>query len=162
MVMNMRIGQSTDIHRLVKGRDLVLGGVRIPYELGLLGHSDADVLLHAIIEALIGAMGLGDIGTHFPDNDERYKDISSLLLLERTAEMLKENGYRVVNVDSLVIIQQPKLKDYIPEMRRNIAAVLQCEENRINVKATTAEHLGFIGNGEGVRAQAVVLIDEVK
>lgn len=162
MVMNMRIGQSTDIHRLVKGRDLVLGGVRIPYELGLLGHSDADVLLHAIIEALIGAMGLGDIGTHFPDNDERYKDISSLLLLEKTAGMLKENGYQVVNIDSLVIIQQPKLKDYIPEMRRNIAAVLQCDENRINVKATTAEHLGFIGKGEGAMAQAVVLIDEVK
>ena len=161
MVMNMRIGQSTDIHRLVKGRDLILGGVKVPYELGLLGHSDADVLLHAIIEALIGAMGLGDIGRHFPDNDDRYKGISSLLLLEKTAEMLRENGYRVVNVDSLVIIQAPKLKDYIPQMVRNIAAVLQCEESRINVKATTAEHLGFIGNGEGAMAQAVALIDEV-
>ena len=161
MVMNMRIGQSTDIHRLVKGRDLILGGVKIPYELGLLGHSDADVLLHAITEAILGAMALGDLGRHFPDNDDKYKDISSMILLEKTARMMREKGYRIGNVDSLVIIQEPKLKDYIPEMVRNIAAVLQCDESRVNVKATTGEHLGFVGNKEGAVAQAVVLLEEV-
>ena len=161
MVMNMRIGQSTDIHRLVKGRDLILGGVKIPYELGLLGHSDADVLLHAITEAIIGAMALGDLGRHFPDNDDKYKDISSMILLEKTARMMRENGYRIGNVDSLVIIQEPKLKDYIPEMVTNIARVLQCDESRVNVKATTGEYLGFVGNKEGVVAQAVVLLEEV-
>ena len=157
----MRIGQSTDIHRLVKGRDLIMGGVKIPYELGLLGHSDADVLLHAITEAIIGAMALGDLGRHFPDNDDKYKDISSMILLEKTARMMRENGYRIGNVDSLVIIQEPKLKDYIPEMVTNIARVLQCDESRVNVKATTGEHLGFVGNKEGAVAQAVVLLEEV-
>lgn len=158
----MRIGQSTDIHPLKKGRDLVLGGVKIDYEYGLDGHSDADVLLHAIIEALIGAMGLGDIGTHFPDNDDRYKGISSLLLLDETRKMLVANGYEVINVDSLVLIEQPKLKPYIAQMRRNIAEHLGCRENQINVKATTGEKIGFIGRKEGAVAQAVVLIDEVK
>ena len=157
----MRIGQSTDIHRLVKGRDLILGGVKIPYELGLLGHSDADVLLHAITEAILGALALGDLGRHFPDNDDKFKDISSMILLEKTARMMREKGYRIGNVDSLVIIQEPKLKDYIPEMVRNIAAVLQCDESRVNVKATTGEHLGFVGNKEGAVAQAVVLLEEV-
>ena len=155
----MRIGQSTDIHPLVEGRDLIVGGVKVPCEKGLLGHSDADVLLHAIIEALIGAMGLGDIGTHFPDNDERYRGISSLKLLEKTREMLQENHYSVVNVDSLILIEKPKMKPYIAQMRTNIANALGVEESRINVKATTGEKLGFIGHGEGAVAQAVVLIE---
>ena len=158
----MRIGQSTDIHRLVEGRDLVLGGVKIPYELGLDGHSDADVLLHAIIEALIGAMGLGDIGTHFPDTDDQYLGISSLYLLERTREMLEENKYEICNIDSLILIQQPKMKPYIPQMKKNIADALGITEDLINVKATTGEKLGFVGNGEGVVAQAVVLIERKK
>ena len=119
----MRIGQSTDIHRLVRDRDLILGGVKVPYELGLDGHSDADVLLHAIIEALIGAMGLGDIGTHFPDTDDTYKGISSMILLEKTREMLEENEYEICNIDSLILIQSPKMKPYIPQMRKNIAEV---------------------------------------
>lgn len=158
--MNMRIGQSTDIHPLVEGRDLIVGGVRIPYEKGLLGHSDADVLLHAIIEALIGAMGLGDIGTHFPDNDERYRGISSLILLEKTGELLREHHYRIVNIDSLILIEQPKMKPYITEMRANVSRVLGIREDQINIKATTGEKLGFIGQGEGAVAQAVALIEE--
>ena len=156
----MRIGQSTDIHRLVEGRDLIIGGVKIPYEKGLLGHSDADVLLHAIIEALIGAMGLKDIGTHFSDKDPQYKDISSLVLLDKTYEMLQENGYEVVNVDSLILIEKPKMAPYIDEMRNNIAAHLHCDVSRINVKATCAEGMGFVGTGEGAMAQAVCLIQE--
>ena len=158
----MRIGQSTDIHRFKAGRDLVLGGVKIPFELGLDGHSDADVLLHAIIEALIGAMGKGDIGTHFPDNDDTYLGISSLILLEKTRDMLRENGYEVVNIDSLILIQQPKMKPYIPLMRKNIAEVLEIDEDQVNVKATTGEKMGFVGNMEGVEAQAVVLIEKRK
>ena len=158
----MRIGQSTDIHRLVEGRKLILGGEEIPFEKGLLGHSDADVLLHAIIEALIGAMGLGDIGTHFPDNDPQYKDISSLKLLEKTAELLREKHFEVINVDSLILIERPKLKCYIPQMVRNIADVLNCDMSQVNVKATTGEGMGFIGTGEGAMAQAVVLIEEVE
>ena len=158
----MRIGQSTDIHRLVEGRKLILGGEEIPYEKGLLGHSDADVLLHAITEALIGAMGLGDLGTHFPDNDPKYKDVSSLKLLERVQELLEEHHYRVVNVDSLVLIERPKLKCYIPQMVRNISNVLKCDMSQVNVKATTGEGMGFIGTGEGAVAQAVVLIEETE
>ena len=158
----MRIGQSTDIHRLVVGRDLILGGVNVPYEMGLLGHSDADVLLHAIIEAIIGAMGLGDIGKHFPDTDDRYKGISSLILLRKTRELMEENGYKIGNVDSLILIQEPKLKNYIPQMRANIAEVLGCDVSQVNVKATTGERLGFVGNKEGVVAQAVVLIEEIR
>ena len=157
----MRIGQSTDIHRLVVGRDLILGGVNVPYEMGLLGHSDADVLLHAIIEAIIGAMGLGDIGKHFPDTDDRYKGVSSLILLRKTRELMEENGYKIGNVDSLILIQEPKLKNYIPQMRANIAEVLGCDVSQVNVKATTGERLGFVGNREGVVAQAVVLIEEI-
>ena len=158
----MRIGQSTDIHRLVRDRDLVLGGVKIPYELGLDGHSDADVLLHAIIEALMGAMGLGDIGTHFPDTDDTYKGISSLVLLEKTREMLEENNYEICNIDSLILIQSPKMRPYISQMRKNIAETLRINEDQVNVKATTGERMGFVGNKEGVVAEAVVLIDRKK
>ncbi|MBR4485440.1 MAG: 2-C-methyl-D-erythritol 2,4-cyclodiphosphate synthase [Erysipelotrichaceae bacterium] len=156
----MRIGQSKDIHKLVEGRDLIIGGVKIPYEKGLLGHSDADVLLHAIIESLIGAMGLKDIGTHFPDTDPRYKGISSLLLLDETYKMLEENGYEIVNIDSLINIEKPKMAPHIGQMRRNIAEHLHCDESRINVKATRGEGLGFVGRGEGAIAYAVCLIDE--
>ncbi len=158
----MRIGQSKDIHRLVEGRDLIIGGVKIPYEKGLLGHSDADVLLHAVIESLIGAMGLKDIGTHFSDKDPQYEGISSLKLLDRTWEMLKENGYEVVNIDSLIVIEKPKMAPYIDTMRQNIADHLHCDVSRINVKATCAEGMGFIGNGEGAMAEAVCLIEEIK
>ena len=156
----MRIGQSKDIHKLVEVRDLIIGGVKIPYEKGLLGHSDADVLLHAIIESLIGAMGLKDIGTHFPDTDPRYKGISSLLLLDETYKMLEENGYEIVNIDSLINIEKPKMAPHIDQMRRNIAEHLHCDESRINVKATRGEGLGFVGRGEGAIAYAVCLIDE--
>ena len=155
----MRIGQSKDIHKLVEGRDLIIGGVKIPYEKGLLGHSDADVLLHAIIESLIGAMGLKDIGTHFSDKDPKYSGISSLLLLDETFKMLEENGYKVVNIDSLIIIEKPKMAPYIDEMRNNIAKHLHCDVSLINVKATCAEGMGFIGKGEGAMAEAVCLID---
>lgn len=157
----MRIGQSEDIHRLIEGRDLILGGVKIQSDLGLLGHSDADVLTHAIIEALIGAMGLGDIGKHFSDKDDRYKDISSLILLDRTYEMLCERGYKVINVDALVMIEKPKLAPYIARMQRNIASHLHTDVTNINIKATCAEGLGFIGERKGAKAQAVVLIDEL-
>lgn len=155
----MRIGQSQDIHKLVEGRDLIIGGVKIPYEKGLLGHSDADVLLHAIIEALIGAMGLKDIGTHFSDKDPKYKGISSLKLLEATKKMMDENGYKVINVDSLIIIEKPKMAPHIEQMRKNIADCLNTDVSNINVKATCSEGMGFVGKGEGAIAQAVVLID---
>lgn len=156
----MRIGQSQDVHRLVKGRDLIIGGVKIPYEYGLLGHSDADVLLHAIIEALIGAMGLKDIGSHFSDQDPKYKDISSLFLLKKTNEMLKTNNYRIVNIDSLIMIEKPKMAPYIDLMRENIAKTLEIDISSINVKATCFEQMGFVGKGEGAIAQAVCLIEE--
>ncbi|MBQ0036112.1 MAG: 2-C-methyl-D-erythritol 2,4-cyclodiphosphate synthase [Firmicutes bacterium] len=158
----MRIGQSQDIHRLVEGRDLIIGGVKIPYEKGLLGHSDADVLLHAIIEAIIGAMGLRDIGTHFSDKDPKYEGISSLTLLDETYKMMIENGYAIGNVDSLIIIEKPKMAPHIQQMRQNIAEHLHCEVSRINVKATCAEGLGFIGRNEGAMAQAVCLLEEIK
>ena len=141
----MRIGQSQDIHRLVEGRDLIIGGVKIPFEKGLLGHSDADVLTHAIIEALIGAMGLKDIGTHFPDKDPRYAGISSMKLLEETKKMLDENGYKTVNIDSLIIIEKPKMAPYIDEMRSNIAGILETDIADINIKATCGEGMGFVG-----------------
>ena len=155
----MRIGQSSDIHRLVKGRKLILGGVEIESELGLLGHSDADALLHAIIEAIIGAMGLGDIGKHFSDTDERYKDISSLYLLEKTYEMMLEEAYVIGNIDALVMIEKPKMAPYIEQMRSNVAKVLHCDIALVNIKATRGEGLGFIGRSEGVLAQAVVLLN---
>ena len=157
----MRIGQSQDTHKLVEGRDLFIGGVKIPYEKGLLGHSDADVLLHAIIESIIGAMGLRDIGTHFSDKDREYEGISSLKLLEATYEMMCKEGYKIVNVDSLIIIERPKMAPYIDEMRKNIAEALHTDIKNINVKATCSEKMGFIGRGEGAVAQAVCLIDNI-
>ena len=156
----MRIGQSQDVHKLVEGRKLIIGGVEIPYEKGLLGHSDADVLLHAIIEALIGAMGLKDIGTHFSDKDPKYEGISSLKLLSATKKMLDENNYKVINIDSLIMIEKPKMAPYIDKMRENIAKELECDISQINVKATCFEKMGFVGSGEGAIAQAVVLIDD--
>ena len=157
----MRIGQSQDTHKLVEGRDLFIGGVKIPYEKGLLGHSDADVLLHAIIESIIGAMGLRDIGTHFSDKDPEYEGISSLKLLEATYEMMCKEGYKIVNVDSLIIIERPKMAPYIDEMRKNIAEALHTDIKNIKVKATCSEKMGFIGRGEGAVAQAVCLIDNI-
>ena len=156
----MRIGQGYDVHRLVPDRELVLGGVHIPYELGLLGHSDADVLLHAVMDALLGAAGLRDIGYHFPDTDPRYKGADSMELLRRVGEMLRQAGFRVGNIDVTMIAQKPKLKDYIPQMARNIAAALDTDVSRVNVKATTEEHLGFTGAGEGMSCHAVCLLTE--
>ena len=155
-----RIGQSTDVHRLVEGRKLIIGGVEIPHEKGLLGHSDADVLLHAIIEAIIGAMGEGDIGKHFPDTDPKYKGISSMKLLEAANELMVSKGYRIENIDSLVRIEKPKMAPYIMQMRNNIASVLRIEIQQINVKATRGEGLGFVGKEEGVEAQAIVLLSK--
>lgn len=155
----MRIGHGYDVHRLVSGRALILGGVSIPFELGLLGHSDADVLIHAVCDALLGAAGLGDIGKHFPDTDSAYKDIDSRLLLRKTSELIKEKGFNTVNADITVIAQKPKLASYIPEMKRNIASDLNIPPDCINIKATTEEGLGFTGSGEGIAAHAVCLID---
>ena len=154
----MRIGQSIDIHKLVEGRKLILGGVEIPHTKGLLGHSDADALLHAIIEAIIGAMGLKDIGTHFPDTDPKYKGISSLLLLEETYKLMDREGYKIGNVDSLVMIERPKMSPHIDQMKQNIANALHCELAQVNVKATRGEGLGFVGEELGVQATAVVLL----
>lgn len=158
----MRIGQSIDIHQLVENRDLILGGVKIPYEKGLLGHSDADVLVHAIAEAIIGALALGDLGTHFPDNDPKYKDISSLILLEEVYKMMIANNYIIGNVDATILIEEPKLAPYKKQMQQNIANILHCDINQVNIKATRGEKLGFVGNKEGVIAQAVVLLEEKK
>lgn len=158
---NLRIGHGYDVHRLVAGRKLILGGVDISYELGLDGHSDADVLLHAISDALLGAAALGDIGKLYPDNDMQYKGISSLLLLRRTAEVLRENGFATVNVDATVVAQAPKLAPYREEMRRHIAEALGVDVSQVSVKATTEEHLGFTGAGEGIAAHAVALIEKV-
>lgn len=157
----MRIGHGYDVHRLVEGRDLILGGVKIPYEKGLLGHSDADVLLHAVSDALLGAAGLGDIGRHFPDTDPAYKGADSLKLLACVAEKIRTAGYRVSNVDVTMIAQKPKLKDYIPQMQRNIALTLDVAESQINVKATTEEHLGFTGDGSGMSCHAVCLLESL-
>ena len=157
----MRIGHGYDVHRLVEGRALILGGVKIPYEKGLLGHSDADVLLHAVSDALLGAAGLGDIGRHFPDTDPAYKDADSLKLLICVAQKVQAAGYKVGNVDVTVIAQKPKLKDYIPQMQKNIAAALGVAESQINVKATTEEQLGFTGDGSGMSCHAVCLLETV-
>ena len=154
----IRIGQSIDIHRLVEGRDLILGGVKIDHYYGLDGHSDADALLHAIIESIIGAMALGDIGKHFPDTDPQYKGISSMVLLEKTYEMMVEHGYEIGNVDSLILIEKPKMAPHIMQMRENIAGALHCDISQINVKATRGEKLGFVGHEEGVACQAVCLL----
>ena len=156
----MRIGHGYDVHRLVEGRDLILGGVKIDFELGLLGHSDADVLLHAVSDALLGAAGLGDIGRHFPDTDPQYKGADSRVLLRHVVKLVNENGYRISNVDVTMIAQKPKLKDHIPQMVKNIADDLQISESRVNVKATTEEKLGFTGTMEGLRCHAVCLLEE--
>lgn len=157
----MRIGQSIDIHQLVEGRKLILGGVEIPYEKGLKGHSDADVLLHAIIESIIGALGEGDIGKHFPDTDDRYKGISSMILLEETYKLMNKKGYKIGNVDAIIMTEQPKMAPHIPTMRNNIAKALHCDVTQINVKATRGEKLGFVGRGEGIVSQAVCLLENV-
>jgi 2-C-methyl-D-erythritol 2,4-cyclodiphosphate synthase len=154
----MRIGTGYDVHRLVEGRKLILGGVSIPYELGLLGHSDADVLIHAIMDAMLGALALGDIGKHFPDTDPTYKGVSSLKLLEHVAALCRNKGYALGNVDAVIIAERPKLAPYINEMRQNIANSLSVTEDQIGVKATTTEGLGFCGQGEGIAAQAVTIL----
>lgn len=155
----MRIGMGYDVHRLVEDRDLIIGGEKIEYEYGLLGHSDADVLLHAIMDALLGAAALGDIGTHFPDTDERYRGISSVRLLAYVDQLLEENGYSVGNIDATIIAQWPKMAPYIPKIRENIANTLGLELNQVNIKATTEEGLGFTGSGDGISAQAVCILE---
>ena len=157
----MRIGHGYDVHALVPGRKLILGGVEIPYELGLDGHSDADVLLHAVMDALLGAAGLGDIGLHFPDTDMRYKGADSRKLLECVAEKIKEAGYKVGNIDVTMIAQRPKLRPFIPRIQENIAETLGIDLRKVNVKATTEEHLGFTGEGKGMSCHAVCLLDEL-
>ena len=156
----MRIGHGYDVHRLVPGRDLILGGVKIPYELGLDGHSDADVLLHAVMDALLGAAALRDIGYHFPDTDQRYKGADSMELLRQVGRKIAAAGYRVGNIDVTMIAQKPKLKEFIPAMAENIAEALKIEKSRVNVKATTEEKLGFTGSGEGMSCHAVCLLEE--
>lgn len=158
----MRIGHSRDIHRFVAGRKLILGGVEIPHEKGLLGHSDADALTHAIIEAILGALGLKDIGTHFPDTDARYAGVSSLLLLQETRKMMDQAGYHIVNIDSLIMIERPKMAPHIEKMKENIAKTLGIDPALVNVKATRGEGLGFVGKEEGVEADAVVLLAKEK
>ena len=155
----MRIGMGYDVHKLVSDRKLIIGGVNIPYELGLLGHSDADVLLHAIMDSLLGAAALGDIGKHFPDTDDRFKGISSILLLENVGNLLRENGYKIVNIDATIIAQKPKMLPYIDKMRENVAKSLNIELNQINIKATTEEGLGFTGKLEGISSQSICLIN---
>lgn len=158
----MRIGIGYDVHKLVEDRALILGGENIPYEKGLLGHSDADVLLHAIMDALLGAAALGDIGKHFPDTDKRYSGISSILLLKNVCELLESKNYRVVNVDSVIIAQKPKMAPYIEQMRLNIANALKLDVDQVSVKATTEEGLGFTGRSEGISTQSVCLIENIK
>ena len=157
----MRIGMGYDVHKLVEGRKLILGGVEIPYEKGLLGHSDADVLLHAIMDALLGAAALGDIGKHFPDTDPAYKGISSIRLLEHVADLLEEHQFLIENIDATIIAQRPKMRPYIDTMRENIAKALKIESDQINVKATTEEGLGFTGSGEGISSQAICMLEKV-
>lgn len=157
----MRIGNGYDVHKLVEGRKLILGGVDVPYEKGLLGHSDADVLIHAIMDALLGACALGDIGKLFPDSDAEFKDISSILLLKKVAEVLKRGNYTIINIDSIIAAQKPKLAPYIQEMRSNIANALEIPVDCVSVKATTTEHLGFEGRGEGISSYAVCLLENI-
>ncbi len=154
----MRIGMGYDVHRLTEDRALILGGVTIPFEKGLLGHSDADVVVHAIMDALLGASALGDIGQHFPDTDPQYAGISSILLLQHVGKLLRENGYRIGNIDATIIAQRPKLAPYRPEMVKNVAHALEIEENQVCIKATTEEGLGFTGRQEGIAAQAIALL----
>lgn len=155
----MRIGHGYDVHKFAENRDLIIGGVNIPYEKGLLGHSDADVLLHAVCDALLGAAALGDIGKHFPDTDPKFKGIDSMLLLKKVAELLKEKGYKIINIDSTVLAQRPKLAPYILKMRENISDAMGVDVDFVSVKATTEEGLGFTGEGLGIAAHAVCLID---
>lgn len=157
----MRIGEGYDVHRLVEGRKLIIGGVDIPWEKGLLGHSDADVLLHALMDAMLGALALGDIGKHFPDSDERYKGVDSRVLLRHTAALIEEKGWRIGNADMTLIAQKPKMAPHIQTMRANIAADLNTDMDNISVKATTEEGLGFTGTGEGIAARAVVLLERI-
>ena len=158
--MSFRIGHGYDVHRLVPGRKLIIGGVQIPYELGLDGHSDADVLIHAVCDALLGAAAMRDIGFHFPDSDDRYKGISSIKLIISVNDMLKAQGYNIVNIDATVIAQRPKLCAYIPDMIKNISEALLLDVSAVNVKATTEERLGFTGRGEGISAHAVCIIEK--
>ena len=157
----MRVGLGYDVHKLVEGRDLILGGVNIPYEKGLLGHSDADVLVHAIMDALLGAAALGDIGKHFPDSDEKYKGISSMKLLGYVGELLEEHLYVIENIDATIIAQRPKMAPHIQTMRENVARVLGIEVDQVNIKATTEEGLGFTGTGEGISSQAICAIEKI-
>lgn len=156
----MRIGQSTDIHRMVEGRKLVIGGVEIPYEKGLLGHSDADALTHAAAESILGALALGDLGHWFPDNDPKWEGVNSQIILKEVGHMMHGKGYHIGNLDCLILIEKPKMAPYIQPMRENFAKALECDVDRISVKATRGEGLGFVGRGEGVLAQAVVLLEE--
>lgn len=156
----IRIGNGYDVHKLVEGRKMILGGVKIPYHLGLLGHSDADVLVHAIMDALLGALALGDIGKHFPDTDEKYKGIDSMKLLRNVQELIEKQGYKVVNVDSIVAAEKPKLKPFIDDMRKNLANALKTDVSCVSVKATTEEKLGFTGREEGIKSYAVVLLEK--
>lgn len=158
----MRIGQGYDVHKLVEGRALILGGVTVPYEKGLLGHSDADVLVHAIMDALLGAAALGDIGQHFPDTDPKYKGISSIALLKEVGALLEQEGYVIENIDATIIAQKPKLASYRPQMAKNIAEALHLELNQVSVKATTEEGLGFTGSGEGISSQAITLLSHMR
>lgn len=157
----MRIGEGYDVHKLCKNRPLILGGVKIPYKMGLLGHSDADVLIHAVCDALLGAAALGDIGSHFPPSDDSYKNIDSSVLLSKVNALLKEHGFKVINVDSTIIAESPKMLQYIEKMRENIAKTLQIDIDKISVKATTEEGLGFTGKKKGIAARAVVLAEEL-
>lgn len=159
--MSYRIGSGVDFHQLQKGRELWIGGVHIPYKKGALGHSDADVLLHAICDALLGALALGDIGIHFPNTAEEFKNIQSIKLLQRTMELVKQNGYSVVNIDNTICLQEPKLKQYAPEMKKIIAGATNISENDVSIKATTTEEMGFIGKGKGIMAYATVLLQKV-
>ena len=155
----MRIGSGYDVHRLVEGRDLIIGGVKIDYEKGLDGHSDADVLLHAIMDALLGAAALGDIGLHFPDNDDKYKGISSMALLKEVGTKISDKGYEIGNIDATIIAQAPKMRPHIDQMRKNISEALQIDIDQVNIKATTEEKLGFTGRQEGIAASAIALIN---
>ena len=157
--MVIKVGIGYDVHALVEGRPLILGGVEIPYDRGLLGHSDADVLIHAIMDSLLGALALGDIGTHFPDHDPRYQGISSLALLEQVMKLIQAQGYRIGNMDSIIVAERPKLAPFIPQMRVNLARVMNLDETRVSVKATTTERLGFAGREEGIAAQAIVTLE---
>ena len=157
----MRIGSGYDVHKLIENRKLILGGVEVPFGKGLLGHSDADVLVHAVMDSLLGAAGLGDIGKHFPDTDEKYKGISSMELLKIVKEKLNASGFAIGNIDSTIVVQKPKLAEFIPEMIANIARVLEIDESLVNVKATTTEGLGFTGTGEGIAAYAVALVEKL-